>query len=69
MYAYERFAARPTLDTDFLGTHISNDSERIAETFREICAVECEKDGVKLRLSPRTSPNLRTIMMSVLVFL
>ena len=40
MYAYERFAARPTLDIDFLGTHISNDGERIAEAFREICAVE-----------------------------
>ena len=31
MYAYERFAARPTLDIDFLGTHISNDGERIAD--------------------------------------
>lgn len=36
MYAYERFAARPTLDIDFLGTHISNNSEHIAEAFREI---------------------------------
>lgn len=46
MYAYERFAARPTLDIDFLGTHISNDGKRITEAFREICAVECEEDGV-----------------------
>ena len=46
MYAYERFAARPTLDIDFLGTHISNDGERIAEAFREICAVDCKEDGV-----------------------
>lgn len=46
MYAYERFAARPTLDIDFLGTHISNDGKRIIEAFREICAVECEEDGV-----------------------
>ena len=30
MYAYERFAARPTLDIDFLGTHIRNDGKRIA---------------------------------------
>ena len=44
---YEHFAARPTLDIDFLGTHISNDGERIAEAFREICAVECEEDGVR----------------------
>lgn len=47
MYAYERFAARPTLDIDFLGTHISNDGERIAEAFREICAVDCKEDGVQ----------------------
>lgn len=46
MYAYERFAARPTLDIDFLGTHISNDGKRISEAFREICAVKCEEDGV-----------------------
>ncbi len=46
MYAYERFAARPTLDIDFLGTHISNDGERITEAFREICAEKCEEDGV-----------------------
>ena len=46
MYAYERFAARPTLDIDFLGIHISNDGERIAEAFREICAVGCKEDGV-----------------------
>lgn len=46
MYVYERFAARPTLDIDFLGTHISNDGKHIAEAFREICAVECEEDGV-----------------------
>lgn len=47
MYAYERFAARPTLDIDFLGNHISNDRERIAEAFREICAVDFKQDGVK----------------------
>ena len=46
MYAYERFAARPTLDIDFLGTHIRNDGKRIAEAFREICAVDCKEDGV-----------------------
>ena len=46
MYAYERFAARPTLDIDFLGTHIRSDGKRIAEAFREICAVDCKEDGV-----------------------
>ena len=47
MYAYERFAARPTLDIDFLGTRISNDGKRIAEAFREICSVDCMEDGVQ----------------------
>lgn len=46
MYAYERFAARPTLDIDFLGINISNDGEHIAEVFREICAINCDEDGV-----------------------
>lgn len=46
MYAYEHFAARPTLDIDFLGENISNQGERIATAFREICSVPCEEDGV-----------------------
>ncbi len=32
--AHEKFAARPTLDIDFLGNNISNDSERIVRPFR-----------------------------------
>ena len=46
MYAHERFTARPTLDIDFLGHDISNDGERIAKAFREICSCPCEEDGV-----------------------
>ena len=46
MYAYERFAARPTLDIDFLGSSISNESSSIIAAFREICAVPYEEDGV-----------------------
>lgn len=46
MYAYEGFAARPTLDIDFLGNNISNDSERIVAMFREICSCPCEEDAV-----------------------
>ena len=38
MYAHEGFAARPTLDIDFLGNNISNDGERIVAAFREICS-------------------------------
>ena len=58
MYAYERFAARPTLDIDFLGTHISNDGERIAEAFREICSVDCKEDGVMFASEEITTQNI-----------
>ena len=58
MYAYERFAARPTLDIDFLGTHISNDGERIAEAFREICAVDCKEDGVQFACDKMVTQNI-----------
>ena len=33
MYAYEHFAARPTLDIDFLGTHISNDGVHLLRNY------------------------------------
>lgn len=46
MYAYERFAARPTLDIDFLGNNISNEGEIVVSAFREICSVSYEKDGI-----------------------
>ena len=35
MYAYEKFAARPTLDIDFLGNNISNEGSSIIAAFRE----------------------------------
>ena len=35
MYAYEKFAARPTLDIDFLGNNISNEGTTIVATFKE----------------------------------
>ena len=46
MYAYEKFAARPTLDIDFLGNNISNEGSSIIAAFREICSVPYEEDGV-----------------------
>jgi len=46
MYAYERFAARPTLDIDFLGKDISNEGSSIVAVFREICSIPFEEDGV-----------------------
>ncbi len=58
MYAHERFAARPTLDIDFLGNNISNDGERIETAFREICSFPCEKDGVVYDVENITSKNI-----------
>lgn len=46
MFAHERFAARPTVDIDFMGDRISNDMENIQNTFKEICAIEYPEDGV-----------------------
>ena len=58
MYAHERFAARPTLDIDFLGNNISNNGERIIAAFREICSVPCEEDGVRYDVEHITSKNI-----------
>ena len=58
MYAHERFAARPTLDIDFLGNDISNNGERIIAAFREICSVPCEEDGVRYDVEHITSKNI-----------
>lgn len=62
MYAHDRFAARPTLDIDFLGNNISNNGERIVAAFREICSVPCKEDGVKYdveHITSKTSRNSR----------
>lgn len=58
MYAYERFSARPTLDIDFLGSNISNDGEKIVNTFKEICAVPCDEDGVCFDLTRISAQNI-----------
>ena len=46
MFAHERFAARPTMDIDFMGSRISNDRETIKNAFIEICSIEYPEDGV-----------------------
>lgn len=46
LYAYEKFAARPTLDIDFMGDRINSDKEDIKSAFRSICEIAYEKDGV-----------------------
>ena len=58
MYVYERFAARPTLDIDFLGYDISNEGESIVAAFKEICSVPCEEDGISFDTEHITSQNI-----------
>ncbi len=58
MYAYERFAARPTLDIDFLGNNISNEGESIAAAFKEICSVPFEEDGITFDTDHITTKNI-----------
>lgn len=58
MYAYKRFAARPTLDIDFLGSNISNEGTSVVEAFREICSVPYEEDGVAFDTEHITARNI-----------
>lgn len=46
LYAHEHLKARPTLDIDFLGQQISRELDNIKETFRKLCDIECQEDGV-----------------------
>lgn len=58
MYAYEKFAARPTLDIDFLGNNISNEGAAIVATFKEICSVPYEEDGITFDTDNITAQNI-----------
>ena len=58
MYAYEKFAARPTLDIDFLGNNISNEGTTIVATFKEICSVPYEEDGITFDTDNITAQNI-----------
>lgn len=58
MYAYERFAARPTLDIDFLGSNISNERTFIIAAFKEICSVPYDEDGVSFDIEHITAQNI-----------
>lgn len=58
MYAYERFAARPTLDIDFLGNNISNEGTSIIAAFKEISSVPFEEDGVIFDVEHITAQNI-----------
>ena len=58
MYAYERFAARPTLDIDFLGKNISNEGDSIVAAFKEICSMPYDEDGIIFDIDQITSQNI-----------
>ena len=58
MYAYERFAARLTLDIDFLGKNISNEGATIVAAFKEICSVPYDEDGIIFDIDHITSQNI-----------
>ena len=58
MYAYERFAARPTLDIDLLGCDISNDCVAMVSIFREICSAECSDDAVAFDVERISAQNI-----------
>ena len=47
LYAYDEFLPRPTLDVDFMGTHISNDRDAIIAAFKEMASQEIVVDGVR----------------------
>ena len=57
LYAFERFAARPTLDIDFLGHNISNEGNIVIAAFREICSVPYEEDGIIFDIEHITAQN------------
>lgn len=58
LYAFERFAARPTLDIDFLGHNISNEGNIVIAAFREICSVPYEEDGFIFDIEHITAQNI-----------
>lgn len=46
LFAYEKFNARPTMDIDFLGHHISRGIEEIKSVFTEIVTADIVEDGI-----------------------
>ncbi len=58
LYAFERFAARPTLDIDFLGCDISNEGAAVIAAFKEICSVPCEEDCISFDIERITAQNI-----------
>lgn len=58
LYAHEQFRARPSLDIDFLGDRIDRDKEYVRETFREICDIPCDEDGITFDVTSLTAEEI-----------
>lgn len=46
MYALDGLDARPTIDIDFLGNHISRERDSLKNSIENILKIECPEDGV-----------------------
>lgn len=46
LYAIDGLNARPTVDIDLMGSHISREKESLLKTIQEILRLKCEEDGV-----------------------
>lgn len=46
MYALDGLNARPTIDIDFMGNHISRERDSLKKSIEIILNIECHKDGV-----------------------
>lgn len=46
LYAYNQEKSRPTMDIDFLGARINNDSDYIKSVFTVITSIPCVEDGI-----------------------
>ncbi len=57
LYAHNREAARPTLDLDFMGKHISREKDAMMSAFKEIYSID-EGDGVTFVTSTLTTDDI-----------
>ncbi len=57
LYAHNRSKARPTLDLDFMGEHISREKETLISTLKEIYTID-EGDGVAFAADTLTADDI-----------
>ncbi|WP_299459101.1 nucleotidyl transferase AbiEii/AbiGii toxin family protein [uncultured Microscilla sp.] len=58
LYAMKQEASRPTKDIDFLGQQISNDTDNLIKTFKEIFQIDYQEDGVTFDLDSITTEQI-----------